>query len=147
MGKPTRSEQWGSHGFHCGFISMEGGLYLGCQEGPRQGTVLPRCGLTPCAAWSDDCDRTATARWSRDSCSEEASKGDRTKAGAQERSNSEQSDQITQGKHFQESHSQTPFLMGREKHDPSLILCSNKALSDLLAVCADSQTDTAAETA
>lgn len=100
----TRSEQWGSHGF-----TVERGLYPGWQEGPRQGTVLPRCGL------SDDGDRTAMARGSRDSCSEQASEGDRTKAGAQERSNSEQSDQIKQGKHFQESHSQTTFLKRREK--------------------------------
>lgn len=86
----------------------------------------------PCAAWSDDCDRAAMARWGRDSCSGETSEGDRTKAGAQERRNSEQSDQIGRKAFSQDHHSQTPFLKGRDKNDPSLILCRNKALSDLL---------------
>lgn len=88
----------GKSGIHCGggFIPrLAGGAKAGTGVPGRGDPSGPRCGLAARAAWSDERDRSAMARCSRDICSEEASEGERTKAGAKERSNSEQSDQIT----------------------------------------------------
>lgn len=126
-----RREQWGSHGF-----TMEGTLYPAGrrgQGGDRAATkpgrpIRAKVCTDPCAELS-----VTELPWPGGAGTEEASEGDRSRAGAQERSNSEQSDQITRGQHFQESHSQTPFFKERDKSDPSSILHRNKALSDLLS--------------